>query len=159
MVFVSTIEALDDLLEVTIEFGFFVEVFQSDDPSMVDGVLRVSLGIDEVQPGRISGIAVGDKGDLLLGVGGTDCFGHGHGCGQGVARMGEVISGNLVILRGDEEESIGVLAGDFDVSFIAAAFIVDIAFESQVEVVTIGRGGFGIVEYSLIGNRDSKDLC
>ena len=31
MVFVSAIESFDDLFEMTIEFGFFVEVLQPDD--------------------------------------------------------------------------------------------------------------------------------
>jgi len=51
-----------------------------------------------------------------------------------------------------------MLASDFDVGFVAAIIVVNVAFESYVEVMAVGCGGFGIVEHGLIGDLNLKDL-
>lgn len=69
-----------------------------------------------------------------------------------------MVGGNFTTARGDKEEDVSMLAGDFDVSFVAAVFVVDITFESQVEVMAIGGSSLSIVEDRLIRYWDAKDL-
>ena len=69
-----------------------------------------------------------------------------------------MVGGNFTRARRDKEEDVSIDASDFDVGFVSAVFVVNVTFESEVEVMAIGCGSLSIVEHSLIGNWDSKDL-
>jgi len=69
-----------------------------------------------------------------------------------------MIGGDFVIEGGDEKEGIGLFAIDFDIGFIARTLVVDFSLAIEVEMMTVGRGCFGIVEHSLIGDGNAKDL-
>lgn len=107
---------------------------------------------------RISGVAVGDEHNWLVGSSRANGFTHGDGGWQCAARVGEVISSNLPTACRDKEKDIGVLTADFDVGFIAGAVVINLAFMGKVEAVAIISGRFGIVEHGLIRDDDAEDL-
>ena len=84
MIFVSAIEAFDELFIAAVFFRFLVEILQTDDGAMRErnrAFLCAALGIEKVQRIRISGIAVGDERERLRDRRGAHGFLHGNGCG------------------------------------------------------------------------------
>ena len=69
-----------------------------------------------------------------------------------------MVGSNFTIERRDKKEDVSMLASDFDVGFVAAAFVIDVAFEGQIEVMAIGGSRLSIVEHCLIRDWDPKDL-
>ncbi len=161
VMFVSAIEPLDELFIMAIFFGFAVKILQTNDLVMSKGLalgLRATLGIDKMERIRISGVAIRDVGDDLLGISGARRFLHGNGRGQRAAGIGNVIGDDLTTRFGEEEKDKAVFATDFDVGFIAGEILIQRPFVGEVKVMTVISRGFGIIEHGLMRNDDAKEL-
>lgn len=161
VMFVSAIEPLDELFIMTIFFRLAVEILQTNDLVMNKGLtvsLRATLGIDKMERIGISGVAVCNVGDDLLGIGGACRFLHGNRRGQGAARIGEVISDNLPAAFGEKEKDEAVFTANFDVGFIASQSRIEGSLVREIEVMAVKSRGFSIIEHGLIRNDDTKEL-
>ncbi len=69
-----------------------------------------------------------------------------------------MVSGDFVVWQGDEKEGVSVFASDFDIGFVTGAVIIDITFVGLVEEMAVWGSGLGIVEDSLVWDRDSEDI-
>ena len=69
MVFEGSVKSLNELFEGPICFRLAVEILEADDFPMGKGCIFFSLGIEEMYPGRIGGITIGDEDNGLVGVG------------------------------------------------------------------------------------------
>ena len=116
-----------------------------------------TLGIQEVDPGRVGRVAVRDEDDLLAGIGGPDCFVHGSDRGLGIPVVSDVIGGDLQVLGRDEEKDKVVLPQDPDIGLIASLDGIDRAFVPEIEAVAVERRCRGIVQDRLIRDLDIED--
>ncbi len=79
------------------------------------------MGIQEVHPGLVGRIAIGDKAQGAILGQGPRGFPQGHGGGQGVAFGSHVVRGDLMPLRIEEEEGEVMFAGHTDIGFGAGS--------------------------------------
>lgn len=107
--------------------------------------------------GRIRRVAVGNESDLLIRLCSAYSFNHGSDGGLGVSVVGNVVSGDLQVFRGDKEEDVMMIAHDLDIGFITCADVIDRAFVLAVKAMAVKGGGFGIIEDSLIRDLDIED--
>ena len=98
-----------------------------------------TLGIQEVDPGRVGRCAVSDEDDLLAGSGGPDRLAHGSDCGLSLSVVRHVVGGDLQVLGGDEEEGDLVLPQDPDIGLIARLDGIDRAFVMEKQDVSEER--------------------
>jgi len=99
VVFVSAIQAFDELLEGAKLGGGGVAIFQTDHLlQSVGGLGRSAVGVEEVEAGLISGVAIGDEAQGLRVGHGAGGLAEGHGSRQSIAFGGEVIGSNLMSL-------------------------------------------------------------
>jgi len=118
VVFVGSVQALDELLQGSPLFGLGIKVLEANNLPMLD-IEAIILSIEEMDTCGICGIAVANEDDFLIRRSGSDSFPHGNNGRQSTPVVGKVIGGNLEALGRDEEESVVVLAEHFDVGFIA----------------------------------------
>lgn len=136
-----------------------VEVFQSQDlRESVGRLIGRSLGIEVVEGGDISRVSVCDEVKaLILGLG-TSRLVHGDGSGQGIAFGGHMVSGDLMRMGIEEQESEMMLAGDPQVGFIAGDGGTDGSFMPKVELMAVVGRRLGVIEDGLKTDFGSKDL-
>jgi len=118
MVFESSVQPLNKLLQSPPLFRLGIQVLQADNLLMLNFRAFI-LSIQEMDAGRIGWIAVGNENDFLVGRCSPDRFLHGNNGGLSTPVACYVIGGNLEALGRDEEEDVVVLAQDLDVGFIA----------------------------------------
>lgn len=98
-----------------------MEFLQANDLLVLDMRARCSDRINEMDASRIGGIAVGNKGELLIGLSGADSLLHGDNRWFGVSIISQMIGCNLEAFRGyKKEEDVIMFALNF-VSFILCA--------------------------------------
>lgn len=69
-----------------------------------------------------------------------------------------MVSGDFTSGGSDEEESISVFTGDFDVGFITGLSGIDGAFEFQIELMAVRGGIESVVEDGLIRGLKLEDI-
>ncbi len=159
VVFVSAIEAFDELLEGTKFGGDRVEVFQADDlPQGVRGLRRGAVSVEEVHPGLISGVAIGDEAEGLIWGQGAGGLTQGHRSGQGIALCGDVIGRDVMPLGVEKEEGVLVLARDTNIGFIPGGSVAERSLVGQVKGVAVVGRGLSVVEDGLITEGHAEDL-
>lgn len=162
VMFVSAVEPLDELFIVPIFFRFAIEILQTNDLVMRKGLamgLCAALGIEKMKRIGISGVAVCDVGDDLLGADGARRLLHGNRGGQCAAGIGNVIGDDLTTRFGEKEKHKTVLATNFDVGFIAGEIVIQCTFVGEIEMMAVISRGFGIIEHGLMRDDDAKELA
>ena len=86
------------------------------------------MSIDEVNSGRVRGIAIGNKSDALIGFSSTDGLIHSADGRLGATIVGYMIGSDFKVISGDEKEDVLMFALDLDVGFIAGSKGVDTTF-------------------------------
>jgi len=92
MVFVSSVETFDDLLERAELLRVKVEVFQTDHPDMIDFVFREFVLIEVESSGHIRRISISDDGDFLVRVSLSDGFLDGGDSRDDASVIGQMVS-------------------------------------------------------------------
>ncbi len=154
MVFESSVESFNELFEGSVGCRLVVEILESDDFPV--GKVFFSLGIQEVYPCRVGGVAIGHEDEGLVWVGGANGFFHGDDGGERFSVIGHVVGGDFEALGREEEEDIVAFAHDLDVGLIACADFVDGSLILEVEAVAVEGSGRGIVQDCLIGDGDTE---
>lgn len=125
---------------------------------MGEGVLiGLPLGIQEVYPCGVGGIAIGNEGDLLAWFCGSQSFVHGDHRGLCSSVIRHVVGSDFQILSGDKEEDEVMLCQDLDVGFITCGDVIDLTFTGKVDPVTIESRRGSVVENRLIGDMNLED--
>ena len=150
MVLEGSVQSLNELFEGPICLRFGVEILEADDLAVGKGGAVFSLGIEEMYPGWIGGIAIGDEDNRLVGVGGANCFGHGDNGRKGVSVVGHMVGSDFQVLRRDKEEDIVVFSHDLDIGFIACVYAIDRPLIDLIKAMTIKGGSSGIIQHRLV---------
>ena len=131
-------------------------MLEADDLAVGKGCIVFSLGIEEMYPCRIGGIAIGDEDKGLVGIGGANRFCHGDNGRKGVSGVGHMVGGDFQVLGRDEEEDVVVFSHDLDVGFIACAYAINRSLMGPIKAVTIKGGSGGIIQHRLVGDGDTE---
>jgi len=139
--------------------GDLVEVFQSEHlRQSVGRLIGRPLGVEVVEGGDISRVSVSDEVKALILGRGASRFVHGDGSRQGIAFWGHMVSGDLMRMGVEEQESEVMLAGDPQVGFIAGGGGTDGSFMPKVELMAIVGCRLGVIEDGLKTDWDAEDL-
>ena len=122
VVFISSVKTLNELFEGSEFLGLFIEVLKSNDLMMLDIRTISRDGVDEVDAGWISGIAIGNKDDLLIRLSSTDRLLHSDYSRKSFSVVSYMVSSDFKTFTGDKEEDVIMLAMDFNVGFSACAY-------------------------------------
>ena len=157
MEFKRAVKPFNDLFKRPELGGDFVQILEADDLFKRDLVIFVAFFVKEHDTGGVGRVSIGDEGNFLVGVCGTDSLVHGDGGGQGFSVICDVIGRNRVFLGRCKQKDEGILASNSDIGFIPGGFIVNRTFEAHVELVAVVGCGFGVVEDGLVGDVDVED--
>lgn len=130
---------------------------KADDLTMFDSWINILVGIDEMDTCGIRGVAVGNNGNLLMGLGSADGLIHGGNGRLGSSVVGDMIGSDFQAFRRDKKEDVIMFAHDLDIGFMVCAYRVYRAFMLKVKAMAVESGSGGIIEYSLIRDIDIKD--
>lgn len=125
MVLEGSVQSLNELFEGPICFRFAVEILEADDFPMGKGCIFFSLGIQEMNPCRIRGIAIGDEDNRLVGIGGANRLCHGNNGREGLSGVRHMVGRDLQVLGTDKEEDVVVFSHDLEVGFITCAYLIN----------------------------------
>ena len=145
MMFESSIETFNELFEGSELSRDGIKVLKADNQFMSDWVVGWTSSVDKIDRFDISGIAVGNGGDILVGSGGADRFVDSDSSGEDIFRMVEMVSRDGAGMGRNKEEGIESFSQDFDISFVAGNEVIDGAFESQVKLMAEEGGDLRIV--------------
>ena len=145
MMFESSIETFNELFEGSELSRDGIKVLKADNQFMSDWVVGWTSSVDKIDRFDISGIAVGNGGDILVGSGGADRFVDSDSSGEDIFRMVEMVSRAGAGMGRNKEEGIESFSQDFDISFVAGNEVIDGAFESQVKLMAEEGGDLRIV--------------
>lgn len=88
---------------------------------MFDSRMNILVGVDEMDTCGIRGVTVGDKGNLLMGLGGADSLIHGGNGRLSSSVVGDMVGSDFQAFRRDKKEDVMMVAHDLDIGFIACA--------------------------------------
>lgn len=156
MILEGSVQSLNELFEGPICFRLAVEILEADDFPMSKGCIFFSLSIEEMYPGRIRGIAIGDEDNGLVGVGSANRLCHGNNGREGVSGVCQMVGRDLQVLGGDKEEDVVVFSHDLEVGFITCTYFINRSLMGHIKAMTIKGGRSGIIQYCLVGDGDPE---
>jgi hypothetical protein len=89
----------------------------------------------------IRGITVGYESNFLFWFRSADGFPHSDNGRLLTPVISDMVGCDLMVLRRDKKENIVVLTGNFDIGFIASAYVINIAFVLKIEGMAVISGG------------------
>lgn len=98
MEFKRAVKPFNDLFKWTELGRDFVKVLETDDLFEGDLVIFVAFFVKEHDTGGVGRVSIGNEGNFLVGVCGTDGFVHGDGGRQGFAVIRDVVGRDGVFL-------------------------------------------------------------